>query len=66
MSGTNYYMNLAFVIASFILPWALLMVPLIALAMQVHFKETRAGHSLFFSRFALRSFFIHGSLSLYR
>ena len=25
----------------------------------------RAGHSLFISRFALRSFFIHGSLSLY-
>ena len=28
-------------------------------------RETgRPGHSLFFSRFALRSFFIHGSLSL--
>ena len=26
----------------------------------------RAGHSLFFSRFALRSIFIHGLLSLYR
>jgi hypothetical protein len=35
MSGTNYYMNLAFVIGSFLVPWALLMVPLIALTMQV-------------------------------
>ena len=35
MSGTNFYMNLAFVIGSFFIPWALLMFPLIALAMQV-------------------------------
>ena len=28
-------------------------------------KYIRAGHSLFFSRFALRSIFIHGLLSLY-
>jgi hypothetical protein len=44
MSGTNYYMNLAFVIGSFLVPWALLMVPLIALTMQVspppHIKGT--------------------------
>ena len=26
----------------------------------------RAGHSLFFSRFVLRSFYFHGTLSLYR
>jgi hypothetical protein len=35
MSGTNFYMNLAFVIGSFLVPWALLVFPLIALSMQV-------------------------------
>ena len=29
-------------------------------------QNIRAGHSLFFSRFALRSIFMHGSLLLYR
>jgi hypothetical protein len=47
MSGTNYYMNLAFVIGSFLVPWALLMVPLIALTMQVSLLLTLKGHLIF-------------------
>jgi hypothetical protein len=47
MSGTNYYMNLAFVIGSFLVPWALLMVPLIALTMQVSRLLTLKGHLIF-------------------
>jgi hypothetical protein len=50
MSGTNYYMNLAFVIASFLVPWALLMVPLIALTMQVSLLLTLKGHFPNFKR----------------
>ena len=34
-SGSEFYINLAFLIVAFILPWVILMFPLIALFMQV-------------------------------
>ena len=46
-SGSNeYYVNLSFYIIAFVLPWVILMFPLLALVMQV----TRKTHSKFYHK----------------